>query len=377
VHTGPDGQAWGAVEVITSGTCTSAAVPADTVDLADRPADTSRAEAATHAGGAGGPVRGYPPAHHRPDPQGGSPMHDDLIARLEDRTATVAVIGQGYVGLSVGLAAATAGLRVVGIDVAADLVAGLQAGQLVVPGVRADAFEAGIATGRMDFDTDAARVAEADVVLICVPTPVQEHRPDLSAVESAGDAVGRHLRARSLVVLESTTYPGTTEEVLRPRLEQAGLRAGEDFLLAYSPERIDPGNDKFGFTDVPRVVGGMDAASTQAAAAFYGLLVDVVHPVSSCRAAEMAKLLENTYRMVNIALVNELAMVCHDQGLSPWEVIDAAASKPFGFARFVPGPGVGGHCIPIDPAGPTGWSSWPTTSTPRCPPTSPPASPTS
>ncbi len=276
-------------------------------------------------------------------------MHDELIARLDARTARVAVIGQGYVGLSVGLAAATAGLHVTGIDLDVDLIGGLQEGRLVVPGVRPDAFEAGLATGQMAFATDAAAVAQADVVLICVPTPVHEHRPDLSMVESAGAGIATHLRPGTLVILESTTYPGTTELLLRPILEAGGLVGGSDFMLAYSPERIDPGNDKFGFVDVPRVVGGMDEGSTLAATAFYGLLVDVVHPLSSCRAAEMAKLLENTYRMVNIALVNELAMVCHDQGLSPWEVIDAAASKPFGFAKFVPGPGVGGHCIPIDP----------------------------
>ncbi|MGI9015910.1 MAG: nucleotide sugar dehydrogenase [Euzebya sp.] len=276
-------------------------------------------------------------------------MDTALIAALQDHDATVAVVGQGYVGLSVGLAAASAGLRVVGIDVQESLIAGLQAGELVVPGVRADAFAEGIATGRMTFSTTADPLSQADIVLICVPTPVHDHRPDLSAVESAGEAVGKHLQAGALVILESTTYPGTTEEVLRPLLEKGGLTAGSDFLLAYSPERIDPGNTDFGFADVPRVVGGMNPPSTRAATAFYDLLVDLVHPVSSCRAAEMAKLLENTYRMVNIALVNELAMVCHDQGLSPWEVIDAAASKPFGFAKFMPGPGVGGHCIPIDP----------------------------
>lgn len=276
-------------------------------------------------------------------------MHDALISKLQDRTATVGIIGQGYVGLSVGLAAASAGLSVTGVDLSADLIAGLSEGQLVVPGVNEQEFADGIATGRMAFSTDAAAVADADVILICVPTPVHEHRPDLTAVESAGDAVGDHLKRGALVILESTTYPGTTDQVLAPRLEKGGLVAGTDFMLAYSPERIDPGNEQFGFRDVPRVVGGIDEGSGRAATTFYGLLVDIVHPVSSTRAAEMAKLLENTYRMVNIALVNELAMVCHDQGISPWEVIDAAASKPFGFSKFTPGPGVGGHCIPIDP----------------------------
>lgn len=281
-----------------------------------------------------------------------APVNRDLgqlMTRLQSKTTAVVVIGQGYVGLSVGLAAATAGLEVTGVDVRAELIADLREGRLVVPGVRASAFEAGVATGRMRFSDDTSVVKDADVVLICVPTPVHEHRPDLSMVEAAGKAIAAYLRPNTLVILESTTYPGTTENLLLPILETSGLVAGEDFLLAYSPERIDPGNEKFGFADVPRVVGGMNEQSTETATAFYGLLVDVVHPVSSCRAAEMAKLLENTYRMVNIALVNELAMVCHDQGLSPWEVIDAADSKPFGFSKFVPGPGVGGHCIPIDP----------------------------
>jgi UDP-N-acetyl-D-glucosamine dehydrogenase len=173
--------------------------------------------------------------------------------------------------------------------------------------------------------------------------------PDLSAVEAVGNAVGPHLNRGSLVVLESTTYPGTTEQVLQPLLESHGLRAGEDFLLAYSPERIDPGNAKYDLSNTPRIVGGVTPKSTQAAAAFYGQLVDEVHAVSSCRAAELAKLLENTFRMVNIALANELAVLCGEQGIEAWEVIEAAATKPFGFMPFYPGPGVGGHCIPLDP----------------------------
>lgn len=276
-------------------------------------------------------------------------LHTPMLNRIEDRTATVAVIGQGYVGLSVALAAGSAGFSVVGIDVDQQLVDGLAAGRLVVPGVREDAFEAGLATGRLTFTTDPAAVADADIVLVCVPTPVRDHRPDLGAVESAGRAIEPHLRDGALVVLESTTYPGTTTDVLGPLLEAGGRRIGQDLLLAYAPERIDPGNEKYTFADIPRVVGGVDEDSQAAAVAFYATMVDTVHPVSSTAAAEMAKLLENTYRMVNIALVNELAMLCHDQGLSPWEVIDAAATKPFGFSRFLPGPGIGGHCIPIDP----------------------------
>ncbi|MEE8599831.1 nucleotide sugar dehydrogenase [Euzebya tangerina] len=274
---------------------------------------------------------------------------EEIKGRLADRSATVAVIGQGYVGLSVALAAAKAGLRVIGIDTNRSLIEGLADGRLVVAGVREDAFAEGIATGRMTFTTQPDGIGAADIVLLCVPTPVRDHNPDLSAVEEAGLTVGEYLSPGALVILESTTYPGTTEQVLCPQIEKGGLAAGVDFLLAYSAERIDPGNTAFTFADIPRVVGGIDPASSAVAQAFYALLVDVVHPVSSCRAAEMAKLLENTYRMVNIALVNELAMVCSDQGISPWEVIDAAATKPFGFERFLPGPGVGGHCIPIDP----------------------------
>lgn len=261
----------------------------------------------------------------------------------------VAVFGQGYVGLSVALAAAVAGHQVVGIDTDADRVGALAEGRAVVAGVGATDLSAGIATGRLRFTTDAAGCADAGVILICVPTPVHEHRPDLSMVEEAAAAVAAHMAPGTLVVLESTTYAGTTDDVVRPILERGGRRLGKDFLLAFAPERIDPGNTTHGFADIPRVVGGTDVASTHAAVAFYSELVDLVHPVSSARTAELSKLLENTFRMVNIALVNEFAMMCADQGISPWEVIAAADTKPFGFMPFYPGPGVGGHCIPIDP----------------------------
>ncbi|MDQ3974518.1 MAG: nucleotide sugar dehydrogenase, partial [Actinomycetota bacterium] len=261
----------------------------------------------------------------------------------------VCVIGQGYVGLSVAAAAAVAGMDVAGVDRDVERVAALTQGRLVVPGVSESAFASAFESGRLSFGTDPAVASEADVVLICVPTPVIDHRPDLSSVEAAARSVAHHLRPGVLVILESTTYPGTTEQVLRPLLEAGGLRAGEDFLLAYSPERIDPGNPKYDLGNTPRVVGGLTARCTEAAAAFYARLVDHVHPVSGCRAAELAKLLENTFRMVNIALVNELAVLCGEQGIEPWEVIEAAATKPFGFMPFFPGPGVGGHCIPLDP----------------------------
>jgi len=273
-----------------------------------------------------------------------------LQKRIAGGGACVCVVGQGYVGLSVAAGAALAGMIVNGFDTDVGRVEALSQGRSVVPGVAESSFRDAMATGRLGFGTDPRVIARADVVLICVPTPLIDHRPDLSAVESAGRLVGEHLSSSTLVVLESTTYPGTTEEVLRPLLERSDRRAGREFWLAYSPERIDPGNERFGLSEVPRVVGGIDPASTELARAFYAPLVPSVHTVSNCRAAELAKLLENTFRMVNIALVNELAQLCADQGIDTWEVIAAAATKPFGFMAFYPGPGVGGHCIPLDPA---------------------------
>jgi UDP-N-acetyl-D-glucosamine dehydrogenase len=263
--------------------------------------------------------------------------------------ASVGVIGQGYVGLTVAAAAAAAGFRVHAVDVDDDRIRSLSDGDNVVPGVPDDLFALGHATGRLTFGTTMAGLADSDVVLICVPTPVVDNRPDLRHVTAAATALGEVLRRDTLVVLESTTYPGTTDEVVRPLLERPDRTAGRDFLLAYSPERIDPGNVKFGLRNTPRVVGGHTPAAAEVAAAFYRQLVDEVLVVSDCRSAEMAKLLENTFRMVNIALVNELATICAAQGIDVWEVIAAAASKPFGFLRFEPGPGVGGHCIPLDP----------------------------
>ncbi len=272
-----------------------------------------------------------------------------LAERISAADVTLCVIGQGYVGLSVAAGAATAGMTVRGVDHDEERIAALSAGRNVVPGVDETAFDLAYATGRLRFGTDARAVADADIVLICVPTPVVDHRPDLTYVEGAGRAVAAHLTAGTLVVLESTTYPGTTENVLRPLLEASGLVAGTDFAVAYSPERIDPGNPKYGLRNTPRIVGGMDTDATMLAGAFYRAVVDEVEELTSCRAAEMAKLLENTFRMVNIALVNELATICAAQGLDVWEVIRAAATKPFGFMPFYPGPGVGGHCIPLDP----------------------------
>ena len=266
------------------------------------------------------------------------------------RRARVAVVGQGYVGLSLACAAADSGFVTSGIDVDAVRIASLDAGELCVPGVDEETFRRGIASGRLTFSIDGESLADSDIICICVPTPVRDHTPDLSYVEQACRDVAEHLRAGRLVILESSTYPGTTSELVGPLLETSGLRAGEDFLLAYSPERIDPGNQEFNLANTPRIVGGTTAEATAVAATFYEQMISKVVTLSSARAAELAKLLENTFRHVNIALVNEMAMLCHEMGIDVWEVIEAAATKPFGFMAFTPGPGVGGHCIPLDPA---------------------------
>ena len=271
-----------------------------------------------------------------------------LRRRILARRARLAVLGQGYVGLSLACAAAEAGFEVEGIDVDAARVASLR-DRTAVPGVNEAAFRSAADTGRITFSTDAEGIARSELVFICVPTPVSDGAPDLSFIEAAALDVAANLSEGSLVVLESTTYPGTTEQRVLPLLESRGRMAGRDFLLAYSPERIDPGSREHAFRDVPRVVGGTTPEGAGIATLFYEQLVDKVVTVSSTRAAELAKLLENTFRHVNIALVNEMAVLCHDVGLDVWEVLDAAASKPFGFMRFEPGPGVGGHCIPVDP----------------------------
>lgn len=264
-------------------------------------------------------------------------------------TTDVVVLGLGYVGMPLAHAATRAGLEVIGFDVDPAVVSGLTFGSSHVDDLT-DSDVRDMLAGGFRATTDPTVIAEAGAAVICVPTPLsQEGRPDLAAVEAASRTVARHLRPGMLVVLESTTYPGTTEEFVRPMLEESGLRAGEDFDLAYSPERIDPGNAVYRVANTPTVVGGITAASTEAARAFYGRFIDTVVPAKGTREAETAKLLENTYRHINIALVNEMAQFCHALGIDLWNVIDMAATKPFGFQAFYPGPGVGGHCIPIDP----------------------------
>jgi nucleotide sugar dehydrogenase len=264
-------------------------------------------------------------------------------------TRDLVVIGLGYVGLPLAQEASRAGLAVTGLDVSAGVVDGLNAGRSHVDDL-SDADISEMLERGFTATTDASVIADAHAVVICVPTPLTpEGGPDLGAVLGATRAIGEHLQPGQLIVLESTTYPGTTDDEVRPVLEAGGLAAGRDFHLAFSPERIDPGNPEFGMRNTPKVVGGHTEACTDAAADFYSRFVDTVVRARGTREAEMAKLLENTYRHINIALVNEMARFCYELDIDLWDVIAAAKSKPFGFQAFYPGPGVGGHCIPIDP----------------------------
>jgi len=274
----------------------------------------------------------------------------ELVAKIDERRAKVVVVGQGYVGLPVALRATEVGFPVVGYDVDPARVDALAAGRSYVEDVPDDRLAAARAAGYLPtHDPDDLR--DFDVAVITVQTPLRENIPDLSFIEAAARDLAAWLRPGALVVLESTTYPGTTDELLRPILEEGGLRAGAgDFFLGYSPERIDPGNPDWTFVNTAKVVSGYDARSREVVEAFYGALVDKIVPVGSTGEAELVKLLENTFRHVNIALVNELAMFARDLGVDIWSAIDAAATKPYGFMRFTPGPGVGGHCLPVDPA---------------------------
>jgi nucleotide sugar dehydrogenase len=269
----------------------------------------------------------------------------------EQGSEQLVVMGQGYVGLPLAVRAAEVGYRVVGFDVDDARVAMLSSGRSPVEDIDDGRLGAVLGSGAYRASADPAALAGFDVAVISVPTPLREGAPDLAYIEDAARALGPHLRAGACVVLESTTYPGTTEELVGPILEAAsGLRAGADFALGYSPERIDPGNATWRLENTPKVVSGVDAASLAAVAGFYDRLVETTVPVSSPKEAELTKLLENTFRHVNIALVNELAIFAHQLGIDVWEAIDAASTKPFGYLRFTPGPGVGGHCLPIDPS---------------------------
>jgi len=275
---------------------------------------------------------------------------EELKQRLERRDATIGVIGLGYVGLPLAVAFAKAGLPVIGVDADAGRSARIRAGVSPVEDVPSDELAPLVTARRLVVADGIAALTAADAIIICVPTPLGKSKePDISHIVAATEDVARILRAGQLIVLESTTYPGTTEEVLLPRFAAAGLTVGHEFFLAFSPERIDPGNRRFGLTNIPKVVGGVTASCMALASALYGLIIERVVPVSSPQAAELVKLFENIFRSVNIALVNELAIMCRRLGLSVWEIIDAAATKPFGFMPFQPGPGIGGHCLPSDP----------------------------
>ena len=273
-----------------------------------------------------------------------------LLDSIRSRRARVGVIGLGYVGLPLAVEFARSGFEVTGFDVDATKAAEINAGRSYIPDVPTADVSVVVRDGTLNATTDMRVLADMDAIDICVPTPLRKTKdPDLSYIVLAVEAVAATLKAGQLVILESTTYPGTTEEVVQPTLEAGGLRADVDFFLAFSPERVDPGNTRFTTKNIPKIVGGIGPCSTTAAAALYESTVEHVVPVSSTRVAEMVKLLENTFRAVNIGLVNEIALMCHKMDIDVWEVIDAAKTKPFGFMPFYPGPGLGGHCIPVDP----------------------------
>lgn len=277
-------------------------------------------------------------------------IQEQLLTLIRSREARVGVIGLGYVGLPLAVEFARAGFNVTGIELLPDKVQSVNAGTSYISDVSDDVLAPLVETGhliaRQDFDV----LSDLDAISICVPTPLSKSRaPDISHIISVTEEIARHRRRGQLIVLESTTYPGTTEEIIAPRLLDNGLSVGQDVFLAFSPERVDPGNQTYRIHNTPKVIGGLTPACLEVASALYETIIETIVPVSSTAAAEMTKLLENTFRAVNIGLVNEIAIMCDKLGIDAWEVIDAAATKPFGFMRFLPGPGLGGHCIPIDP----------------------------
>jgi UDP-N-acetyl-D-glucosamine dehydrogenase len=281
----------------------------------------------------------------------GSSARERLIERIRSRTARIGIVGLGYVGLPTAVAYAQAGFTVIGIDTDADRAAAVGRGESYIEDILSSDLRRAREQDRLTAVTSLAGAGDLDVVDICVHTPLGDTRePDVSAIEAVGEALVSCQRPGQLVVLTSTSYPGTTEEVLRPILQRSGLAAGEDIFLAFAPERIDPGNTRFTLRTVPRIVGGVDIASTEIACLVLSAIVDTVVPVRDATTAEMVKVLENSFRMVNIGFANEVAMICHRLGIDVWEVIESAATKPYGFMPFYPGPGIGGHCIPVDPS---------------------------
>jgi UDP-N-acetyl-D-glucosamine dehydrogenase len=273
-----------------------------------------------------------------------------LTERIANRTARVGIIGLGYVGLPLAIEFAKAGFSVTGIDVIESKVARINAGDSYIQDVAVGDVASLVEAGKLRATTDFSAIADLDTINICVPTPLRKTKdPDMSFIVSACQEIARFVHPGMLAILESTTYPGTTDELVLPMLSSTGMQVGQDFFLCFSPERVDPGNPKFQTRNIPKVVGGVTPACTQLGAHFYSQALEHVVPVSSTQVAEMVKLLENTFRMINIGLVNELAMMCDRMSINIWEVIQAAATKPFGFMAFYPGPGLGGHCIPIDP----------------------------
>jgi UDP-N-acetyl-D-glucosamine dehydrogenase len=277
-------------------------------------------------------------------------LKDQLLSKIDNRTACVGIVGLGYVGLPIALEFAKAGFKVIGYDLSDRVVKGLMSGKSHIQDVPSAEVARLVKAGKFEATSDESRMREMDAISIAVPTPLAKTRdPDMGYVLAAAAAIGRNCRPGVVVILESTTYPGTTRELMLPKLEAAGLKVGEDVFLAFSPERVDPGNPVWNTKNTPKIVGGITPACTEVASALYATCLDTIVPVSSTETAELVKLLENTFRSVNIGLVNEMAIVCDKLGVNIWEVIEAAATKPFGFMKFTPGPGIGGHCIPLDP----------------------------
>lgn len=277
-------------------------------------------------------------------------ISEQLARKIQARTARVGIVGLGYVGLPLAVEYAKAGFPVTGIDLSTAKVDRVNAGNSYIADIHAAEFKPLVESGKLRATTDFSVIADLDTVNICVPTPLRKTKdPDMSYIVAATQEIARYFHKGMLIILESTTYPGTTDELVLPMLEKSGLKVGEDFFLCFSPERVDPGNAKFQTKNIPKVVGGTTPACTEIGRIFYQQALEHVVPVSSTQVAEMVKLLENTFRMINIGLANEIAIMCNSMDINVWEVIEAAATKPFGFMPFYPGPGLGGHCIPIDP----------------------------